>query len=172
MAPDPNPKSSPAVAAINGRLYVYGFDQGVGQSSFVPRLSIYDPATNTWSIGASPGLIRAFASVGVINGKMYVAGGCIMSDCRIGITNALEIYDPVVNGWSSGAPMATGRLGAAAGVVGGRLVVTGGTLACPPCSIATTTELYDPASNTWTPGASIPVARELSMGAAVNGCST
>ena len=63
--------------------------------------------------------------MGVIDGKIYVAGGCIMSDCRIGITNALEIYDPVANRWSDAAPMATGRLGAATGVIGGRLYVTG-----------------------------------------------
>ena len=170
MAPDPNAKWSPAVVEINGKLYVHGFDtDGVNQSSFVPRLSIYTPSSNTWAIGASPTIIRAFASVGQINGKMYVAGGCVMSDCRIGITNALEIYDPVTNTWSNGAPMVTGRLGAAAGVIAGKLYVSGGTLACPPCSTTSTTEIYNPVTNSWTPGAPIPNTRESSASAVVDG---
>ena len=171
MARAPHRMSGSAVAAINGKLYLYGFDQDSAgnQGSFVPRLSIFDPASNTWSIGAPPRLVRAAASVGVINGKMYVAGGCITSDCRIGITNALEIYDPVANTWSDGAPMATGRLGAAAGVIGGRLVVTGGTLACPPCNATSSTELYNPATNTWVSGAAIPVSHENPASAVVDG---
>src|SRR5436190_20107821 len=116
-APDPNAKTNPAIAEINGKLYVHGFDRDPAgnQSSFVRRLSIYDPASNTWTIGASPSLIRAFVNAVTINGKMYVVGGCVMSDCRVGVTNALEIYDPVTNVWSTGAPLATARLGAAAG---------------------------------------------------------
>jgi N-acetylneuraminic acid mutarotase len=84
MAPDPHAKVSPAIAEINGKLYVQGFDQDAGgnQGSFVPRLSIYDPASNTWTIGASPTLIRAFANAVTINGKMYVVGGCVMSDLQ------------------------------------------------------------------------------------------
>src|SRR5687767_5211704 len=68
----------PVSGEINGLIYVYGFDSdGNSQSSFVPRLSIYNPALNTWTTGASPNLIRAGASGGIINGKMYVVGGCI-----------------------------------------------------------------------------------------------
>jgi N-acetylneuraminic acid mutarotase len=171
MAPDPNAKVAPAVVGINGRLYVQGFDQDAlgNQSSFVPRLSIYDTFSNTWTVGASPAIIRAFANAVAINGKLYVLGGCVMSDCRIGTTNALEIYDPATNAWSNGASMVTARFGAAAGVIGGKLYVAGGDTACPPCVATNTTEIYDPATNTWTAGAPIPAARELAMGAVVNG---
>jgi len=173
MAPDPHAKVSPAIAEINGKLYVQGFDQDAGgnQGSFVPRLSIYDPASNTWTIGASPTLIRAFANAVTINGKMYVVGGCVMSDCRIGVTSAraLEIYDPATNTWSNGAQMPTARFGAAAGAIGGRLYVTGGTTDCPPCGTTNVTEIYDPVANSWTTGAPIPATRELASGAVVNG---
>src|SRR6185295_7373760 len=110
--PDPHAKVSPSVAEIGGKLYVQGFDQDAGnQSSFLARLSIYDPALNQWTIGASPALIRAFAASAVINGKLYVVGGCLMSDCRVGPTNQLEVYDPATNAWSTGAPMPTPRWG-------------------------------------------------------------
>src|SRR6185369_13904749 len=171
MAPDLQAKVSPAVAHIDGKLYVQGFDQDAfgNQSSFVPRLSVYDPASNSWTTGASPHVIRAFASAAAINGKMYVVGGCVMSDCRIGVTNVLEIYDPVTNTWSNGAPMPTARFGTAAGVIGGKLYVTAGTLACPPCSTTSATEIYDPVTNTWTTGAPIPVTRELAASGVVDG---
>ena len=168
MAPDPHATSAPASAEINGKLYVHGFDQDAfgNQSSFVPRLSIYDPASNTWTNGAPPSLVRAQSNVVAINGKLYVAGGCIMSDCSFA-SNALEIYDPVLNTWSNGAAIPTARFGAAAGAIGGKLYVTGGSF--PSYTPTNTTEIYDPESNTWTTGTAIPTSRELPMTAVVNG---
>ena len=162
---DPNAKSSPSVTEIGGRLYVLGFDQ----SSFVPRLSIFDPGTGAWSTAASPALVRAYASAAAINGKLYVVGGCLTSDCRVGTTNQLEVYDPATNTWSGGASMSTARFGAAAGAIGGKLYVTGGTTSCPVCVPTSTTEIYDPVGNSWTTGASIPISRELPSSAVVNG---
>jgi hypothetical protein len=166
--PDPKAKASAVSGEIDGRIYVYGFDMDASgnQGSFVPRLSIYDPAFNTWTLGTSPGLIRAYSSAGVISGKMYVVGGCLMSDCS-NTTNALEIYDPLSNTWSNGASMPTARFGATAGVSGGKLYVTGGELAgyVPTDS----TEIYDPTTDSWTLGTPIPTPRMLAMGAVVDG---
>src|SRR6185503_10876340 len=99
----------------------------------------------------------------------YVVGGCVMSDCRIGTTSALEIYDPVTNTWSNGAPMMTARFGSAAGVIAGKLYVSGGNMACPPCDNTITTEVYDPATNTWATRAPIPASRHLAMSVVFNG---
>jgi N-acetylneuraminic acid mutarotase len=171
MAADPHPKSSPAAVMIDGKVYVHGFDQdnAGNPGSFVPRLSIYDPSANTWTVGASPAIVRSYVSVGVLNGKMYVAGGCVMSDCRIGVTNAVEIYDPVANSWSNGPSLLTGRYAAAAGVINGRLYVVGGTLACPPCNTTSVNERLNPDTNTWTAHAAIPVSHEQPASAVVNG---
>ena len=154
--------------AINGLIYRYGYND-TGVDSGNGTLSIYNPSTNTWTSGAQPLLARTGPSVGVINGLMYVVGGCITSDCRIGITNQLEIYDPVANSWSFGASMPTARVGTAAGVIGGKLYVTGGTQACPPCTTTNATEIYDPIANSWTTGAVIPTTRESMSGAVANG---
>jgi hypothetical protein len=170
MAPDPNGFWAQSVLAINGNVYVHGIQTDfVSQSSFVPRLSIYTASSNTWSLGASPGLIRANLSVAGIKGKMYVAGGCLMSDCRIGLTNALEIYDPVTNAWSNGAPMATARLGAASGVLEGKLYVTGGGLECGPCNLTNSTEVYDPDSNSWAWAPPLPTGRAGASAVVLNG---
>jgi N-acetylneuraminic acid mutarotase len=160
---DPNPQVSVASGEIGGLIYVYGYD------ATGPLLSIYNPTTDSWTTGAAPSLNRAYVSAGIISGLMYVVGGCIGSDCRIGVTNALEIYDPVANTWSTGASMVTARYGAAAGVIGGKLYVSGGTTGCPPCDNANTTEIYAPTTNTWTTGASIPLSCDLMTGAVAGG---
>ena len=167
VAPDPDGKTSPGVAEINGRLYVQGFHQDFGgQSSFAPRLSIYDPSSNGWTTGAPPSFIRAYANAVSIGGKMYVVGGCLMADCSLA-TSALEIYDPIANSWSNGAAMPTARFGAAAGVIGGKLYVTGGSRS--NYNATNVTEIYDPVANAWTTGTPIPVSRELAATAVVNG---
>ena len=153
-APDPsvfNGSNAVISGAINGLIYRYGYND-TGVDSGTGTLSIYNPATNMWTTGAQPLLARTDASVGVINGKMYVVGGCITSDCRIGITNQLEIYDPIANAWSFGASMVTGRSGAAAGVIAGKFYVAGGDLACPPCTPTSSTEIYDPEANKFAVG--------------------
>ncbi len=170
-APDPSIStlSNPVASGqINGRIYIYGYND-IGVDAGNGTLDIYNPTTNVWTTGATPLLARAGASVGVINGRMYVVGGCITSDCRIGTTNQLEIYDPVANSWSFGASMVTARSGAAVGVIAGKLYVTGGIQACEPCNPATTTEIYDPVANSWTSGQPIPTPRQNLAGIAVNG---
>src|SRR5688572_104021 len=57
-APDPGLKSYPISGEIDGLIYVYGYDDTSNNpSSFVPSLSIYDPASDTWTAGAPPNLI-------------------------------------------------------------------------------------------------------------------
>ena len=160
---DPSPPFSAAGGVINGIIYIDGYD------TTALLLRIYNPALDSWTTGAAPNINRAYPSVGVINGLLYVVGGCISSDCRIGVTNALEIYDPVANSWSNGAPMTTARFGAAAGVIGGKLYVSGGTTACPPCVNSNATEIYDPVMNAWTTGASIPLSCDQMTGAVAGG---
>lgn len=160
---DPSPPITVAGAVINGLIYIDGYQTPS------PVLNIYNPATDSWTTGAAPTIDRAYPSIGVIGGLMYVVGGCVGSDCRIGVTNALEIYDPIANSWSSGASMTTARYGAAAGVIGGKLYVSGGTTACPPCVNSNATEIYDPVMNSWTTGASIPISNDLMTGAVAGG---
>jgi hypothetical protein len=160
---DPSPPFSVAGGIINGLIYIDGYETPG------PVLRIFSPAMDSWTTGAAPNINRAYPSVGVIGGLLYVVGGCINSDCRIGVTNALEIYDPIANSWSNGAPMTTARFGAASGVIGGKLYVSGGTTACLPCLNSNATEIYDPVMNAWTTGASIPLSCDLMTGAVAGG---
>ena len=54
--------------------------------------------------------------------EMWVMGGY----GGRGILATVEAYNPRTNTWRSCLPLSQGRMGAVAGVVGGRLVVAGG----------------------------------------------
>ncbi len=159
--------------AINGQLHVIGEIFPGGFETMVHQ--VYDAATDTWTSKGPPLLHRSSAEAAVINGKLYVVGGCLAfpptgGDCRIGITNQLEVYDPAVDAWTLKAPMPTPRAFAPAAVIGGKLYVVGGSPTCPPCvPTFATLEVYDPGTDKWTTKMSMPAARENAMAAVIDG---
>lgn len=146
-APMPDARHGSAYGVIDGRLYVVS-----GTSNFSSGGSshhMYDPWADTWTPRSAPRAPRTYAATGVIERKLYVAGGCLNADCRTGTTNLLQVYDPDSDRWRTLAPMPTARNYAAAAVVDGKLYVTGGQGACQPCNYVRSTEVYDPITNTW-----------------------
>jgi hypothetical protein len=83
---------------------------------------IYDPATNTWTAGASLPSPRWGAAGGVINGKLYITGG----NNSYGTDNPVVVYDPITDSWSAAAAEPTPRFIGAAAAVGCKLFVAGG----------------------------------------------
>src|SRR5204863_5308865 len=155
---DPVPTFSPAGGAINGKLYVSGYSTAT--FPYVMHLNVYDPALNTWAALTPSSLGRAYADAAVINGKLYVVGGCTNnSDCSF-VTNALEVYDPGTNAWSTLAPMPTRRLDPAVGVMHGKPYVVGGKRgALSGYPLITTTELYEASAAGWAALPAMPTGR-------------
>jgi N-acetylneuraminic acid mutarotase len=153
----PQPKTGATGAVLNGRLYVVG-------GSADGTMFAYNPSSDAWSAEPSfPGAYRAYAGAAAVGGKLYVVGGCESQpgsgpDCRIGITNGLIEFDPATQAWTPRAPAPTARMHMAAAEIGGKLYVTGGMGACPPCSPITTLEVYDPSTDTWTTKTPMPRA--------------
>ena len=113
---------------IGGKLFVLsGADAGFTTAK---RLDRYDPATNSWTTRAAPVSFHDQPAAGVINGKLYVAGGLTPN----GNTGVLEAYDPAINGWISLAPMPTPRRAAAGVVLNGSCTLSGGWAAVVPRS--------------------------------------
>jgi len=84
----------------------------------------------------------------------------------VGAAALVKAQIPAVthNTWTSGAPMITPRVGAAFGVIKGKVYVVSG---ATTSAIVTNNEIYNVAKNTWTTGAPIPTARYVPASAVV-----
>lgn len=148
--PVSNNHNSAAVAA--GKLYAFG---GVSNTTYV-----YDPINNSWSSVATTNFGHAeTAAVGVINDKIYMAGG-------FSANTALEVFDPATNTWTALAPMSVARNHCGGGVINGKFYVVGGR-GSPQAPTAL--EVYDPQTNNWTTLSSMPTGRSGLAVGVVNG---
>jgi N-acetylneuraminic acid mutarotase len=154
-ASNPIPNNHNAAAVAGGKLYSFG---GVSSQAFV-----YNPVGNSWSAVASMHFQHGNTpAVGVINEKIYVAGGTKGTQS---LPN-LEVYDPGTNTWTLLASMKVARNHCAGAFIDGKFYVVGGrgSTAAP-----TALEVYDPQSNTWSKRAPMPTGRSGIAATAVNG---
>ena len=154
-------------AVINDILYLLGGQVGSGA---VADIEFYDSTTDTWNFSATAmaGGARSDVAAGVIGGKIYVAEGWLGASSN-NSTNALDIYDPIADTWTSGTGSPTARGAVAAAVINNKLYITGGRASFAGGNI-NTLEIYDPTTDTWTTGAPIPNPINFPAGAvAFNG---
>ena len=135
---------------IDGKLYVLpGICSGDGYPNpgycveeRTRRFYRYDPSANTWSSRRQAPHYHRQGAAGVIDGKLYVAGG--FKDF-VPVAD-LDVYDPATNSWSTLAPIPTA--GAAVGaVLGGQFYVV--VQQFSGASSYYLTYAYNPATNQW-----------------------
>jgi len=154
-APLPIATNHNVAAVAAGKLYAFG-----GTSS---RTFLYNPQLNSWSDVAPMRFQHAnTAAVGVINDRIYVAGG---NGPNMNQTE-LEVYDPAANTWTQLASMSVPRNHTAGGAINGKFYVVGGR---PGDTAASALEVYDPATNIWTRLANMPTGRSGIGAGVVNG---
>jgi N-acetylneuraminic acid mutarotase len=93
----PTSRSGLVAATVNGIVYAIG---GVDVYN-VPlgKVEAYNASSPSWSTKASLPAPRSFPNgAGVINGKIYVAGGINPSESA---TRSLFVYTPGTNTWAS-----------------------------------------------------------------------
>ncbi len=156
-----------ATAVVAGEFYVLGGQTG---GSTTGSIEVYDPGGDSWTTKTASATARAYASAGAIGTKIYVAGGCVGSDCVSGLTDLLEEYDTQLDSWSTKRPMATTRHTMAGAVIDGKFYLAGGMQACPPCTPDGTLEVYDPSNDSWNTLAPMPSpSSQHTSAAAYNG---
>ncbi|MBW4562541.1 MAG: hypothetical protein KME32_15600 [Mojavia pulchra JT2-VF2] len=135
-----------AAEVFNGKLYLLG---GLGGGA-AGKVQIYNPATNSWTLGADMPFAAGSSSSALINGEIYIAGGIIGSST----TDQVAKYNPAINTWTMLASMKQGRNHTAAATDGSKLYVFGGRGfgsgdGNVPANGFDTVQIYDPATNTW-----------------------
>jgi N-acetylneuraminic acid mutarotase len=148
-----------AVAVLDDEVYVIG-GRGSGARADVAR---YDPSDDSWELLPSLPEPRDHVVAGVIDSKIYVAGGRLLN---IGAHRAdTWVFDPGDESWSAVADMPTSRAGAAGAALDGRLYVFGGEGSDTETGVFEQVEAYDPAEDAWERLAAMPLPRH-GMGAA------
>jgi len=146
--PLPVPVNHNAAAVVGGKIYQFGGTK---------NLFVYDPVTDSWSELATPHFQHGFtAAVGVIDDKIYVAGGVDAT----GVGNEVEVYDPATNVWTNLAPMKVKRNHCTGGVINGKFYVASGR---GSTGAEQAFEVYDPQTNSW---ATLPSLSSFRSGAA------
>ncbi|KAI4317197.1 hypothetical protein L6164_025088 [Bauhinia variegata] len=97
VPPIPSPSVGSAYAVIGHMIYVIG-----GSINDIPSSHVWvlDCRFNKWQPGPSMRVGREFAAAGVIDGKIYVMGGCV-ADTWARSTNWAEVLDPATGRWST-----------------------------------------------------------------------
>jgi N-acetylneuraminic acid mutarotase len=152
-------------ANVLGQLYVYSLYTGMaGQPTL---FAAYNPRTDRWVRRPIPtGIYQSYPVGGAINDKFYLTGGI---DASGQVAHLLQVYDPVERMWSTKSPMPTGRDGAFAAALHGKLFVAGGVVPQDVWVSTSVVEAYDPVSDTWATGPAMLVPRNFGASAAARG---
>lgn len=125
----------------------------------------------SWSTAAPmPSAKKQFRNSTVtLDGNIYVIGGVLSANGAI--TDAVDIYDPESDSWSSAASLPLPLWRSAAAVVNEKIYLFGGyrSTAGFPFSPSNQSFVYDPELNTWTEIASLSSTRGSQIAVAVSG---
>jgi len=139
-----------AFTVLNQKLYAIG---GVLNGVSLASVEIFDPTSETWSVGVElPAGVNRCEAI-TVNGKVYVVGGW---DPNSQNTNKVYCFDPSTNIWSSKQDMPTARHGHQLVWFEDRIWAIGGSNGS---SNLRKVESFNPVTNTWREEASLEVAR-------------
>ena len=149
--PDPNPFWQTTTVLSDGRVLLNGCTIGP-LACVVGASEIFDPATTTFNTTAMPSGGENSATL-LMNGKVLFVGS---DDSQL--PAQAELYDPATGAFTSiGNTAATHEFAAAARLVNGTVLITGGQL--PGGSGNAGTDLYDPATGQFTSAGNMTVGR-------------
>lgn len=150
----PTPRYGLAAAVLDGRIYTVGGRETHGGYGSLAH-ERYDPVADAWEPRAPLPERRTEAAAAAAAGKLFVLGGvrydlvCDPFPCSYVATRSADvaIYDPMTDGWSTGAPMPAARSLHTASVRDGRVYAIGGLDAAGDPT--DTVFEYDPVANAW-----------------------
>ena len=85
----PGARNAMAVGAVNGQIVATGGWAAAGPS---PATWVFDPAGDAWTAAADAPVSLSASGQAVVDGKLYVVGGCTTSACTP-MSNDVAAYD-------------------------------------------------------------------------------
>jgi N-acetylneuraminic acid mutarotase len=151
--------------AYGGKIYAGFGDSGLSFGAPAPgNLYVLDPTAGTWTQLASAAESHQAPGHGIINGKLYIAGGWAPDGT---VDPKLEIYDVAGNTWTTGASDPAPYAGAGSAVLDGKLYLIGG---CGASTCGTTdASVYNPATDAWSQIAAYPESIAWTSCAGISG---
>lgn len=134
----------------------------------VPPTSTETPASFWQSLASLP---EARQDVGVaeLGGRIYVIGGLVQGpDDSPQIVDTVEYYDPLLDTWSTAAPLPATLCGVVAAAVNGQVYAIGG-LGSLDLDAVDSLYAYDPDTDTWASRANLPMPRGAGGAAVLDG---
>ena len=124
--------------------------------------NIYDPATNTWTIGSAPGMsIHHFQAV-AYDGLVYIVGAMTGNFPNETPLDKILIYNPETDQWINGPEIPVSRRRGSAGCVvyQDEIYLVGGIQNGHLSGWVNWLDKFDPRTNTWTTLPDAPRARD------------
>ncbi len=155
----PAARAGHALVAALGKLYVFG-----GTGDDVGEVLIYDPATSKWSIAPyrMPAPRAGLAAV-ADGGMVYLIGGLDAG----GHSARIDRLDTVTGTFSTAKSMPQARSGHTAGLIQGRIHITGG-VSEQSLKTFSDHDVLDPATGRWSKASPLPTPRHGLVSATVN----
>lgn len=139
----------------NGEFFLIG---GRG----INVVSIYDPILDVWTAGATPPKqLHHFQAV-AYDGKIWIIGAMTGSYPNESPVDSIYIYDPVLDSWSTGGEIPSGRRRGSGGTIvyNNEIYWVGGIINGHLSGHVDWTDKFTPTTSTWSTLADAPRARD------------
>ncbi len=162
--PMPFERSDPALAEVDGKIYVLTGNSPGNASNGLNQE--YDPATGNWRDLAIMPNVASHAGAVSVGGKVYIVGG-FTSNVHVNAVNRVFEYDPVADSWRAVMSLSGPRGSLGAVVMNGKIHAIGGRNV--EGNTVATHEIFDPETGRWSAATPLPLARDHLGIAALNG---
>lgn len=149
----PTARGAGVAAVAGGKIYVAG-----GRPPRGADFAVYDPQADLWRTLPDLPTPRNHLAGAAIGGRIYIAGGRFEAGFQSPQSDAVEVYDPAANSWSTRASMPKPRGGINGLEANGCLHIFGGEGNSSALNgLHPDHDVYNPVTNAWTSLAPMPV---------------
>lgn len=139
----------------NDKIYLFG------GAEFGSNVEEFDPAGDVFTTRTPIPTSRRFgASCVYLNGQIYLIGGYSESN---DVLASVDIYDPVLDVWSSGSPMSVPRYNVSVSAADGKIYAVGGRNGSS--NSLDVVEEYSPQTDSWETKSPLPVGHHSPVSA-------